>query len=79
MKVFVEKVSSSLETGSKFIINSGMIAESILPNFLHYSKNKTYTFGDITMDVTNIYHARDSYKISNLHYTKDDKIEEHSI
>src|SRR3954453_11293050 len=79
MKVFVEKVSSSLETGSKFIINSGMIAESILPNFLHYSKNNTYTFGDITMDVTNIYHARDSYMISNVHYTKDDKIEEHSF
>lgn len=40
MKLFIEKVSSSLETGSKFIINSGMIAESILPNFLNYSKKQ---------------------------------------
>jgi cyclopropane fatty-acyl-phospholipid synthase-like methyltransferase len=79
MKLFVEKVSSSLETGSKFIINSGMIAESILPNFLNYSKNKSYTVGNITMEVTNIYNVKDSYMISNLLYTKEGKKEEHSI
>lgn len=79
MKVFVEKVSSCLETGSKFIINSGMVAESILPNFVHYSNNKTYTFGNITMDVTNTYQAKDSYMVSNLRYTREDKIEEHSF
>ena len=78
MKLFVEKVSSWLETGSKFIINSGMIAESILPNFSHYSENKTYTIGDITMDVTNVYHVEDSYMVSNLLYTKGGKREEHS-
>ena len=78
MKLFVEKVSSWLETGSKFIINSGMIAESILPNFAHYSENKTYTVGDITMDVTNVYHVEDSYMVSHLLYTKDGKTEEHS-
>ena len=78
MKLFVEKISSWLKTGSKFIINSGMIAESILSNFLHYSKNKTYSFGDITMDVTNVYHVEDSYMVSNLLYTKDGKTQEHS-
>ena len=40
MKLFLKKISSSLKTGSKFIINSGMIAESILLNFAHYSENK---------------------------------------
>ena len=79
MKLFVEKVSSSLKTGSKFIINSGMIAESILPNFMTYSKNKTYTVGNITMDVTNIYNIEDSYMISKLLYTKEGKKEEHSF
>lgn len=78
MKLFVEKVASWLDTGAKFIINSGMIAESILPNLVHYSKNKTYTIGDITMDVTNVYHVEDSYIVSNLLYTKDGKTEEHS-
>jgi SAM-dependent methyltransferase len=79
MKLFVEKVSSSLEIGSKFIINSGMIAESILPNFLNYSKNKSYNVGNITMDVANIYNVEDSYMISNLLYTKEGKTEEHSF
>ncbi|MBS1948102.1 MAG: methyltransferase domain-containing protein [Bacteroidetes bacterium] len=79
MKLFVEKVSSSLETGSNFIINSGMIAESILPNLLNYSKNKTYKVGNITMDVTNVYHVEDSYMISNLLYSKEGKTEEYSL
>jgi SAM-dependent methyltransferase len=78
MKVFVEKVSSNLEAGSKFIINSGMIAESILPNLLDYSKNNSYSFGNITMDVTNIYNVGEGYVRSNLIYTKEGKTEEHS-
>ena len=79
MKLFVEKVASCLEPGAKFIINSGMIAESILPNFLNYAKNKSYTVGNITMDVTNIYNANDGYMISNLLYNKEGKTEEHSF
>ncbi len=31
MKVFVKKVAACLKPGSRFIINSGMVAESILP------------------------------------------------
>lgn len=79
MKLFIEKVSSALEIGSKFIINSGMIAESILPNFLNYSKNNSYTVGNITMEVTNIYNFNDSYVRSKLLYTKEGKTEEHSF
>lgn len=79
MKLFVEKVASSLVSGAKFIINSGMIAESILPNFLNYSKNNSYNVGDITMNVTNTYCVDDSYLISNLLYTKEGKTEEHSF
>ncbi len=79
MKLFVEKISSSLETGSKFIINSGMIAESILPNFVNYSKNNSYTVGNITMAVTNTYNVEDSYMRSDLLYTKEGKTEEHSF
>lgn len=79
MKIFVEKVSSGLETGSKFIINSGMIAESILPNFANYSENKTYNVGNITMEVTNVYHVEDSFMISKLLYKKDGRTEAHSF
>lgn len=56
-----------------------MIAESILSNFLNYSKNKSYNVGNITMEVTNIYNVEDSYMISNLLYTKENKTEEHSF
>jgi cyclopropane fatty-acyl-phospholipid synthase-like methyltransferase len=76
MKSFVEKVSSSLEAGSRFIINSGMIAESILLNF---SKNKSFTFGNLTMDITNIYNVEDSYMVSHLLYTKEGKTEKHAF
>ncbi|MCY7421545.1 MAG: class I SAM-dependent methyltransferase [Chitinophagaceae bacterium] len=79
MKLFVEKVAASLEKGAKFIINSGMIAESILPNFSNYRKHNSYTVGNITMEVTNVYNVEDSYMISNLLYTKDGTTEEHSF
>ena len=79
MKLFIEKVSSSLDSGAKFIINSGMIAESILPNFLNNSKNNSYNVGNITMDVTNIYNVEDCFIRSNLHYTQEGKTEEHSF
>ncbi len=79
MKLFVEKVSSSLETGARFIINSGMIAESILPNFSNYSKNKSYNIGNISMEVTNIYNVDESFMVSNLHYTKEGRTEEHAF
>jgi cyclopropane fatty-acyl-phospholipid synthase-like methyltransferase len=79
MKLFIKKVSLSLEMGAKFIINSGMVAESILPNFVNYSKHNSYNVGNIKMAVTNIYNAADSYMSSHLLYTKEDKTEEHSF
>ena len=79
MSVFVEKVASSLTPGGRFIINSGMIAESILPNFQNYANNKSYTIGNITMEVTNTYKVEESFMISHLTYTQDGKKEEHSF
>lgn len=79
MRVFIEKVSASLLPGSRFIINSGMVAESILPNLLNYAQNKSYTVGDISMDVTNSYFANESCMTSKLQFTKEGKSEEHSF
>lgn len=76
MNLFVEKVASSLETGARFIINSGMIAESFLPNF---SKQEAFTVDNFTIDITNIYNVYESYMISNLLYTRENKTEEHSF
>jgi SAM-dependent methyltransferase len=76
MKIFIEKVSTCLETGAKFIINSGMVAESILTNFL---KELSYSFDDLKMDISNSYNIDESYLISKILYTKGDNIEEHSF
>ena len=79
MKLFVKKVSAHLAPGARFIINSGMLAESILPNLLTYAKNKTYTIGEITMEVTNEYDTSESCLHSELLYTKAGKSEAHAF
>ncbi len=79
MKIFIEKVAGCLDTGARFIINSAMIAESILPNFANYARNRSHTIGNITMDVTNIYNAREGYMMSKLFYTKEGRAEEHAF
>lgn len=75
MKVFVTKVAACLKPGSRFIINSGMMAESILPKI---PPEKIYTLEGLTMQVNNVYFANDSYMVSHLKYTKGHHIEEHS-
>lgn len=79
MNTFLQNVASCLAIGGRFIINSGMIAESILPNFLNYSNHKSYTIGDIRMDVSNFYNAEYSYMVSTLQYTKNGNVEEHAF
>jgi cyclopropane fatty-acyl-phospholipid synthase-like methyltransferase len=76
MKLFVETVAAALTKGARFIINSGIIAESILPNF---ESNKSFTVGDITMDVLNTYDAQNSYMASELTYTKNGASEQHAF
>ncbi|MEJ7738256.1 MAG: class I SAM-dependent methyltransferase [Chitinophagaceae bacterium] len=76
MKVFIQKVAACLRPASRFIINSGMVAESILPRI---PPEKTYDLGDLTMQVNNEYVVSDSYMISHLKYTKSNHSEEHSF
>ncbi|HKC67356.1 MAG TPA: class I SAM-dependent methyltransferase, partial [Bacteroidia bacterium] len=76
MNMFVETVAKALTKGARFIVNSGMIAESILPNF---AKDKLFTVGDINMRVQNTYDAENSYMISKLTYTKNNISEEHAF
>ncbi|HMG14267.1 MAG TPA: methyltransferase domain-containing protein [Saprospiraceae bacterium] len=76
MHVFIQKVADSLETGGRFIINSGMIAESIIPNF---SQFKSFTVQDIKMDIVNTYFVLESYMTSEIVYTKNGHIEEEAF
>ena len=74
MKLFVKKVASSLKSGARFIINSGMLAESILKNI---PAEKTYVLGDLSMQINNEYVIGDSYMISHLTYKQNDLEEKH--
>ncbi len=76
MKVFVKKVAACLKPGGRFIINSGMVAESILPRI---PPEKTYTLEGLTMQVNNEYMVNDSYMVSHLKYTKNNHSEDHSF
>lgn len=65
-----------LKPGGRFIINSGMVAESILPKI---PPEKTYTLEGLTMQVSNEYIINESYMVSHLKYTKNNHSEEHSF
>ncbi|MEP7109588.1 MAG: class I SAM-dependent methyltransferase, partial [Ferruginibacter sp.] len=75
MKTFIKKVAACLKPGARFVINSGMVAESILPGI---PKEKIYTIDDFTMQVNNAYFVTGSYMISRLKYTRNNHTEEHS-
>ena len=76
VKTFVAKVSACLRAGGRFVINSGLVAESILP---HIPQGETYTVGDITMTINNVYVADKGYMVSHLQYTRGGKSEDHSF
>ncbi|HWY36036.1 MAG TPA: class I SAM-dependent methyltransferase [Nitrosopumilaceae archaeon] len=75
MKLFVKKITDCLKPGARLIINSGMVAESILRN---YPLEKTYNLGDLTMKINNEYFVMDSCMVSHLSYTKNGHSEHHS-
>ncbi len=74
MQVFVEKVANALKPGARFVINSGLVAESILANF---PLTKHYVLGDLTMDIRNSYVMEESYMATELLYTKAGRSEKH--
>jgi cyclopropane fatty-acyl-phospholipid synthase-like methyltransferase len=74
IKLFVKKVASCMKSGARFVINSGMLAESILKSI---PLEKTFVLGDLSMQVNNEYIVVDSYMISHLTYRKDDLVETH--
>lgn len=74
MNVFVKKVAGALKPGARFVINSGMVAESILPNF---PTTGQYVLGDLTMSIRNGYDIEDSFMVTELTYTKADRTEVH--
>jgi cyclopropane fatty-acyl-phospholipid synthase-like methyltransferase len=74
MEIFVNKVSSSLKQGAKWIINTGLMAESFLAKF---TKEKKYELEGLTMEICNDYDEWNSCLLTTLTYTKNGKQEIH--
>ena len=74
MDLFVKKVAAALKPGARFVINSGMVAESRLPNF---PKTGHYVLDELTMDISNSYAVGDSCMLTELTYTKAGHTEVH--
>lgn len=74
MTQFINNVSAALKPGARFVINSGLLAESVLPNF---PKSGHYVLGDLTMDINNGYVVGESYMATELTYTKAERTETH--
>lgn len=74
METFVHKVAASLKTGSKWIINTGVLAESFLTKFI---QEKKYELSGLTMEISNGYDEWNSCLLTTLTYTKDGKQEVH--
>jgi cyclopropane fatty-acyl-phospholipid synthase-like methyltransferase len=74
MKTFVEKVSASLSQGAKWIVNTGLMAESFLAKFI---KEKKYELEGLTMEINNDYDEWNSCLLTTLTYTKNGKQEIH--
>lgn len=74
MNAFVEKVASALKPGARFVVHSGMVAESILS---HFPETGHYVLGDLTMDIRNTYAIEESCMLTELTYTKENQVEVH--
>ncbi len=76
METFAEKVSTSLKQGAKWIINTGLMAESFLAKFI---KEKKYELEGLTMEISNDYDEWNSCLLTTLTYTKNGKQEIHQF
>ncbi len=74
MNVFVGNVANTLKAGARFVINSGMVAESVLS---HFPKTGHYVLGDLTMDLRNNYAVGESCMLTEITYTKANRSEVH--
>lgn len=68
MKTFVQNVASVLKPGAKWIVNTGLAAESFLAKFI---KEKKFELEGLTMQINNDYDEWNSCLLTTLTYTKN--------
>jgi cyclopropane fatty-acyl-phospholipid synthase-like methyltransferase len=74
MQTFVKKVASSLTQNARWIINTGLLAESFLAKFIPENK---YELDGLTMEIKNDYDEWSSCLLTTLTYTKNNQQETH--
>ena len=72
MEAFVNGVSRALKPGSRFVVETGMVAESVLPNF---KEREQFQFDDIHFTTENRYLADESCIETYDTYVRDGKVE----
>jgi cyclopropane fatty-acyl-phospholipid synthase-like methyltransferase len=72
MLTFCKKVGGALKPGGKFIINTGILAESILTNI---KESWWMEVGDILFLMQNTYHTQQSVLQTNMKFVRDGKVE----
>lgn len=65
-------VCDALPTGGRFVLDSGMLAESILPNL---EDEMHYEVGDITMQIDHAYNAAESRLDTTYTFTQGEREE----
>jgi cyclopropane fatty-acyl-phospholipid synthase-like methyltransferase len=72
MLVFLQKIADQLVSGGRFVADTAMIAEGVLPDFQERSWMQV---GDITFLMENEYDVRESCIISQLTYLRNNQTE----
>ncbi len=74
METFLDKVSKTLKQSARWVINTGLMAESFLTKFV---KENKYELPGLSMEINNDYDEWNSCLLTTLTYTKDGKQEVH--
>ncbi len=72
MRRFVRRLAAVTKPGGSFVLNTGVLAETLLP---HLKMEATYETGDLTMHVRNQYHPLQSVLESELTFVQGGKTE----
>ena len=57
MHAFLASLSAALRPGGRFVLESGAVAESLLPD---WQEERAFELGDMRMEVQNLYHVDES-------------------
>ena len=72
MVEFIRAVATALKSGARFIIDTGMAAESLLPNF---QARRWYRFDDLLFLIDNQYNAAESRLDTEYTFVSNGKVE----